>query len=283
MPNQVFEKLIQDLALSGKLVSRQLPFRSLPETSGLKTADYISVDAISNLKPELRESGFMVLRLGSPLGVKPRHTEFALVRAINGWKDFFFLDEEIFENVEPQSFWNERVGDALPMYRLLPKLTETSMVNLGLGTGLIQKAIGLDEAEASVIPATGSCTANFHFRPHRELPDILHHSSGQVEIDSLFLGKRGGVTCLFVLEAKNSHKLESLAKHKLFYPIMALASQAQYPIIPLYLRTIKKEDHIDFNVAECQPVTAPADSIIALSEIEVTSTSRLRLAIDTHQ
>ena len=52
---------------------------------------------------------------------------------------------------------------------------------------------------------------------------MYRHNRGQVEIDSLFIGRRRGEDVLFLLEAKQSDR--SLAKHKLVYPALAVADK----------------------------------------------------------
>lgn len=55
-------------------------------------------------------------------------------------------------------------------------------------------------------------------------PEGGQHYKGQVEIDALFVGRRNRQETLFVIEAKTSNNFQSLAKHKLVYPVLALSS-----------------------------------------------------------
>ena len=102
----------------------------------------------------------------------------------------------------------------------------------------------------------GSGAYTFQFRPHSEIDIIWTHYNGQVEIDGLLAGERKGKTHLFVIEAKASKKYDSLAKHKLFYPVLSVSRKVpeNIPIIPVYLRVIKRKDGIHFFIAECHEI-----------------------------
>ena len=92
----------------------------------------------------------------------------------------------------------------------------------------------------------------------------------------MFLGERDGEKCLFLMEAKNSKGLKSLAKHKLFYPLRSLEDLVAYRIIPIYLRTVRAENGIDFYIAECT-LGAGNQKNAALSELVAESVSRTRI------
>ena len=61
-----------------------------------RTATYISVDSVGDLRPELRteHAPTMVFRLGGG-----NLTKFALARCVNGWGDYFFVDADVFGEV----------------------------------------------------------------------------------------------------------------------------------------------------------------------------------------
>jgi len=83
---------------------------------------------------------------------------------------------------------------------------------------------------------------------------------------------------LVVLEAKTG-KERSLAKHKLFYPLMSLRSEASnedLEIIPVYLRAEETDGGIDYNIYECTPFD---DGESVLSNVRVDSHSRYRFWI----
>ena len=163
-------------------------------------------------------------------------------------------------------------------YQLLPTLTETSIVNLALASGLLPQALGLIGEGNQVIPATGQSVFTFGFQPNSTSEAALKHSNGQVEIDALFVGQRAGVECLFVLEAKSGKDFGSLAKHKLLYPILSIQDNIppHMDVVPVYLRTVRKEGYIEFNIAEC---SLPRENGVfgALDQLKATKVTRYSL------
>ena len=264
---------------TGSLISAPQSFQEYASEMNLgnnRTAQYISINSFSDLHNSLLGSGYMVLRLGSPQGSK--HTHFSLVKVENDWNDFFFVDKTIFNEVEPSVFTPIVSDKNLLSFKLFPKLTETSLVNLALATGLLAEALNIDKEKEQLIPATGQSTFTFDFQPLSQNKKKLTHNKGQVEIDSIFTGMRNGKECLFVMEAKTSNDLESLAKHKLFYPLLSIAPQLPegMEIVPVYLRAVRNKDSIEFNVAECiNPILN--GEFCALTELEVSKVSRYSL------
>jgi hypothetical protein len=217
---------------------------------GLKaqnTWQHISVDNQRRLAPELRETRTMVFRLGSPEGEKHTH-------------------QEVFADAKPELFIPPVPMRQLFAFTLLPKFTETSLVNLAIASGLLSHALGLDDAALPSVPATGQGTYSFTFSPHAELDLSWSHSKGQVEIDAAIIAKRRGEETLFVIEAKAGDDFDSLAKHKLVYPALALRSGVpQYvPLVPVYIRVLRRTDGLHFYLAECE-LPAPAGGVTSLS------------------
>ena len=216
------------------------------------TAPVISVDSFDKLPAELRAAGAMVFRLGAAEG--ERNTQFALARHVNGWEDYFLLDDRVFSSAKAEVFIPSVSMKELFAFQLLPALTEASYVNLALASGLLAHALRLDDERAAHVPATGQSTFSFQVRPLSAYPAIWNHRRGQVEIDALFVAQRDGKPHLFLVEAKASTGLESLAKHKLVYPFLALrASVPTYlPIVPVYVRAMAAKDGVHFCVCECK-------------------------------
>lgn len=241
---------------------------SLPQA---RTWQAISVDSLSRLAPALRTEGVMVFRLGC--STESRHTQFALMRRKSNWEDFFLLDEEVFGSVPPEVFLPTVQTRELFAFQLLPTLTETSFVNLALASGLLAHALGIDRERAALVPATGQSTFSFDVRPREDVSAVWRHQSGQVEIDALFVAERGGKPHLFVVEAKSSRNFDSLAKHKLVYPLMALATAVPtyLPLVPVYLRVMPSPEGLHFCVCECaQPAQpGPWPSVDSLRPLRV--------------
>lgn len=252
--NSVFGPALDQLAGSDQHVYGPTSFRDYVSTHNLsgspRTPRYISVDAVSDLELELRDADVMILRMGSaPNGTG---TAFLLVDGPNGVSDFFLHDDEIFANQNIERVPSLVEQDRLLSFTILPKLSETSLVNLGLASGVLSQALNLDTTGALAPPATGRSTFTFELRPHSAFETIVTHRSGQVEIDTLFAERRDGETVLFVIEAKTGPR-STLAKHKLVYPILAIAENipADITIIPVYLRCRENNDTITFEIAEC--------------------------------
>ena len=228
----------------------------------------------------------MVLRLGrAPDGTG---TQFVLVDA-EGRLDDFFIDEAAFDSnqyteldLRPESpddrLFDQQTQDMLRAYQLLPQFSESSLVNLALTSGLVSRTLDLDVETVGVAPATVASTFEFEFQPHPVTPTTLRHNNGQVEVDACFVSRQNGKRVLVVLEAKTG-KERSLAKHKLFYPLMSLRSEASnedFEIIPVYLRAQETDGGIDYNIYECASFdgTEPV-----LSSVQVDSHSQYRLRI----
>lgn len=266
----VFEPALTALAASDGTTYGPTSFRDYVERNDLeagpRTPRYISVDALADLTTELREAGVMVLRAGSaPDGTG---TAFVLVDGPGGLADFFLRDEAIFAD-RPVERFSSTDDDRLVSFRLLSTLSETSLVNLGLAAGVLAEALELDTSGALAPPATGRSTYTFPVRPHSSLRETIIHRNGQVEIDTLFAERRDGRRTLFVVEAKTGPRA-SLAKHKLVYPILALADEVppEIPLVPVYLRCRQAGGTITFDVAECR-LPDPRESLPGIDELAV--------------
>ena len=233
-----------------------------------KTCELISRDAIESLPVELRESQSMVLRLGS--AAQGRGTAFALVR-VPDLRDFFLMHESVFSQ-DDEAFLPTSSERNLRAFRLLPKLTETSLVNLALASGVLGSALQIDEGSQVLVPATGQSIYSFEFQPHRSVSAELSHNRGQVEIDALFLAPRNGKECLFLVEAKTGGGRRSLAKHKLAYPYLALRKEISpdIPIVPVYLHAERTSSGYRFRIAECE-IETDADKLPVLCDLKVVS------------
>jgi hypothetical protein len=228
-----------------------------------RTPAYISIDRPMALQPELRSARVMVFRLGQGT--------FALARFTTptGWGEYFLDDAALFGGLQPQAFIPSVSYRQLFAFTLLPNFTETSLVNLAVASGLLQVALELDEGTLlPFAPGTGQGTYSFDVRPNLVNGVTWPHEEGQVEIDGVFVGRRGREECVFVLESK-SGPLEFLAKHKLVYPVLALKRQipAYFRVIPVYVRGFVRGGEAHFYVAECR-FAGPPDTPVAVSNLE---------------
>ncbi len=251
----IFGPALRAMELGASSVFGPIPFQQYLQTNSLpqrNTWQHISIDAVHRLAGELRSANSMVFRLGSPAGEK--FTHFGIARCVGGWSDYFFLDEAIFADSPAELFIPPVPMRQLFPFTLLPKFTETSLVNLAIASGLLGHALRFDPDTPSSVPATGQGTYSFAFSPHRDFDVTWSHCRGQVEIDAVLVAKRDGKETLFVIEAKAGEEFESLAKHKLLYPVLALRGgvPGYVPIVPVYMRALKRSDGIHFHIAECE-------------------------------
>lgn len=83
-----------------------------------------------------------------------------------------------------------------------PNPTETTLVNLGLASGIIGEALGVNKKVYTLAPTTGKSNFPFKTPLHVNIDKTLYHKNGQVEIDCMLLVQRSGKDILFVFEAK---------------------------------------------------------------------------------
>ena len=273
----MFEPALQKMTEIGADTYGPEPFQDYLAENELpkkKTASAISVQTLAGLSPELRDAQTTVIRLGE--APDSQYTQFALARAINGWSDYFFIDDQVFADCAPEAFVPETPMVELFPFFLLPNFVEMSLVNLAVASGIFGHALNLDADDLASAPATGQSTYSFSFRPHRDIDKRFEHNNGQVEIDALIVGKRENHPVVFVVEAKSSKKFESLAKHKLLYAVLAIRSKLPpyMPVVPVYLRVLSTATDLHFYFAECGEVDT-RDPI--LNELQVVSQRQIVL------
>jgi hypothetical protein len=275
----LFQNIMLEMQENKHNVSSAQGFQKYVSANNLKanTAASISIDSIKKLPKILRDQNTMVLRLGSRAG--DNQTYFSLVKS-NDINDFFFDDQALFGKLQPELFLPNVSIRSLFAFQLLPKVTETSVVNLAIASGLMVEALNLEDDSAIVVPATGQSTFTFSFKPLASENTILEHINGQVEIDAVFVAKRDGKEHLFVIEAKHGDKFDSLAKHKLLYPSLSLLQKlpSSMPIVPVYLRSIKTEKGINFYIAECPCIVNQQDELYSLDTLSPCKVQALHLA-----
>ncbi|MFY8325233.1 DUF6997 domain-containing protein [Pseudoalteromonas sp. ZZD1] len=275
----IFQDIVLEMQTNGQSISTPQGFQQYVNAHNIKanTAASISIDSIKKLPKILKDQNTMVLRLGS----RPRdnQTYFSLVKA-NNVSAFFFDDLSLFGQLQPELFLPNVSIRSLFAFQLLPKVTETSVVNLAIASGLMAEALNLEDDKTIVVPATGQSTFTFNFKPLASESATLEHINGQVEIDAVFVAKRNGKEHLFVIEAKHGDKFDSLAKHKLLYPSLSLLEKlpSSMPIVPVYLRSIKTAKGIDFYIAECPCIVNQQDELYSLDTLSPCKVQALHLA-----
>jgi len=273
--SSIFDQAISELEKQGVSYSKPQSFQKYLDKYNIKsqnTAACISIQKLENLKPELRKNGCMVFRLGSRDNDLTTHFGLAKLRDINDWSEYFLIDKSLFERVEPEIFLPNVPIRQLFAFNLLANLTENSLINLAISSGLLAAALNIETSESLAAPASGQGTFTFEFKPSSYAPLVWKHINGQVEIDALFVGRKDGRETLFVIEAKTSDSFESLSKHKLVYPILALSSKVPgyIPIVPVYVRATKPKgkEEIHFYIAVCNSLDG-RNSMISVSDLNV--------------
>lgn len=267
--NDILSNALLEMERSGVPIFGPVSFQkylAAADVNNRDTAQYISVDSLRRLDPLLRRANTMVFRLGSPDG--ERNTHFALAKCVEAWTDYFLIDEQIFGSLATEAFIPPVSLRRLFAFTLLPAFTETSLVNLAMASGLLVHALKLEKDKSTLIPATGQGTYSFNVKPHAALKANWTHSRGQIQIDGVFIARRLGKETVFVVEAKAGSDLDSLAKHKVAYPLLVLALRPKVPeylqITGVYMRAICKSDGIHFYIAECRFEPENEEPAIAL-------------------
>lgn len=278
----IFEPAIKQMIESNCSYFEPKSFQDYIKENNLtksKTSECISVDSYEMLNKTLRDNRIMVLRAGEALN-NGTGTQFVLVK-VDELKDYFIVDNDVMNKESWETYLPTKSIRELFAYQVFPFLSETSYVNLGVASGLISHALGLDEYNVPLTPATGKSTFSFEFIPHSSMKNnIINHNNGQVEIDGVFVAKRDGRQVVFVLEAKSDLKHKSLSKHKLVYPILSISSKVpkDMTIIPVYMKVYKKDDGIHYHIIECE-YPDPRIRITAIDELKVKNYSHLVLPI----
>jgi hypothetical protein len=274
----IFAAAVEEMTVAGNDVFGPTCFQTYARAIGhqRKTASSISIDTLELLRRLGLDARTMVLRLGA--ADDGRGTQFALVRAPTSASDFFLTIEQLANDAALQTFLSPASVRDLACFRLLRSSSEAALVNLAMASGLFTHALGCDET-TSRPTATGQSTFTFPVLPHTAIDAAFVHRNGQVEIDGLFLARRYGIETLFVIEAK-AHRpnapIRSIAKHKLVYPVLALARDlpADIPIVPVFLRGEEvgpRETH--FLMVECS-LPDPRRERVCLDELEATRTTQ---------
>lgn len=281
MPLGIFDPALSDLAEKTDAFWGPQSFQDYLTRNKLpkaKTAQYISVNSLEELHPSLRDNDVMALRLGA--SKDGAGTQFGLVKVKGRLSDFFLIDSQVFEDTIGQTFLPPASYHKLYPFQLIPSASENSLVNYAFASGIISHALQLDKEQEISAPATGTSTYTFTVRPHSCLDSKVIHNNGQVQIDALFVGQKQKKQTLFVLEAKSNVQDRSLAKHKLIYPILAIANRVppDMTITPVYMKVTKSSDGLHFLVAECT-YPDPRATLGGIDELKAIRQSHLVLPL----
>lgn len=241
-------------------------------------AEFISINSYHNLDPVLRSEEVMVFRLGR--SSEGTSTQCALVHSPGHLNDFFLFDHEILACCNDRHFHAADDEFELYPFRLLSSLSETALVNYAFASGILKTALGIETRFVTAL-ATGALTATFPVRPYSRVDFEATHQSGQIQIDGLFVAEHAGRETMYVIEAKAGTGYNSLSKHKLVYPLNALALGVppSMELVPVYIRIVKELDFFHFLICECS-YPDPRKGIEGIDRLEIKKATRF--AIPTH-
>ncbi len=136
---EIFTPAILEMERQNICYSEPRSFQDYLKNHGIaaqKTASLISVQTLNGLNPELRRGGYMVFRLGSRPEAKNTYFALAKLSSSQNWSEYFLLDEQIFSDCQPQLFLPNVSIRQLFAFNLLSSLTENSLINLAIASGL---------------------------------------------------------------------------------------------------------------------------------------------------
>jgi len=274
----MFQKLIDKMNAEGLSVTAPCCFQDYLKEVGInkhRTAQYISIDTFTQLDKKLRDNEIMVFRLGQQQNNK---TYFALAKVINDWSDYFLTNDNISKSIIEGDYSIDLSKDfeyEIKAFKALPKWTESSCVNAIIRLGLLNDFLELDNLDFKPTPATAQSTATFDFRANKYVGKF-QHVKGQIEIDQLFFAERKGKPFYFLIEAKHGQNWnKELAKHKLFYPAIAISKETSgHPIVPIYLNTYIEDDIVHAQITECSPIIYDKELSPVLADLKPVKSTR---------
>jgi hypothetical protein len=218
-----------------------------------KAPEFLAADDFAKLHATLRQAQCMVFRLGTKGSGR---TNFSVVKC-GSLSEQFIDNALVTRDVVDEIFFPTVPARELFSFGLIPNATENGLVSLALGARVLDHALGI--SDRATMPARGNGLYSFDVRPTKSQPDLkLEHRDGQVEIDSVFLGKVHGVDTIFVVEAKQANGRKGIAKAKLAYSALAVRSvlKFQLKIQLVYLLFDRPSaDAIRFVVCPCSWTT----------------------------
>ena len=216
-----------------------------------KSPEFLAPDDLNKLNAQLREANCMIFRLGAAGGGSKTHFSIVSCKSL---EDQFISNQTVLAACTDQLFFPTVPARELFSFGLIPNATENGLVNLALCSGIMDDALGIEQR--ATLPAKGNSMYTFRVCPTSEQPNLaLEHVTGQVEIDSVFLGKKSGDDTIFVVEAKRLKGRRGISKAKLVYSTLAVQSLLKFPlkVQTVYLLFDRPApDTIRFVVAPCQ-------------------------------
>ena len=215
--------------------------------------------------PSLVENDSYLILLGTG--------NFSLVRCENILDEYFFTDEQLFQGIKPSRHYSSSSQKVLFPFSIMADLKEQGLLHLGVATGVLQTALGLDDS--SPIPTPPTLKSTFQFQISNPHDSKSFDFNGQVEVDQLIFGEVEGVATLFVIEGKLNSVPNTIAKTKLAYASMAIMSSERVPhnvkIVPVYVKVEYRQNDNSFHyfVAQFEMSDKCREGVLELSEFRM--------------
>jgi hypothetical protein len=232
------------------------------------TPFFCSIHHFSDFKsrhPSLVENDSYLILLGTG--------NFSLVKCENILDEYFFTDEQLFAGKKPSRHFSSSSQKVLFPFSIMADLKEQGLLHLGVATGVLQTALGLDDS--SPIPTPPTLQSTFQFQISNPHDSELFDFNGQVEVDQLIFGEVNGEATLFVIEGKLNSTPSTIAKTKLAYASMAIMSSGNVPknikVVPVYVKTEYRENDNSFHyyVAQFEMSEKSREGVLELSEFRM--------------
>jgi len=232
------------------------------------TPFFCSIHHYSDFKsrhPSLVENDSYLILLGTG--------NFSLVKSENILNEYFFTDEQLFAGISPSRHYSSSSQKVLFPFSIMADLKEQGLLHLGVATGVLQTALGLDDS--SPIPTPPTLKSTFQFKVANPYNKESFQFNGQIEVDQLIFGEVDGQATLFVIEGKLNSVPNTIAKTKLAYASMAIISSGKVPnnvnVVPVYVKTEYRRDDNSFHyfVSQFEMSDKSREGVLELSEFKV--------------
>ena len=257
--------LVSNMADSNRKWNERTRFQDIANGN---TPFYCSIHHYSDFKsrhPSLVDNETYLILLGTG--------NFSLVKSENILSEYFFTDEQLFGDTSPSRHYSSSSQKILFPFSIMADLKEQGLLHLGVATGVLQAALGLDDS--SPIPTPPTLKSTFQFQVSNPHNNENFEFDGQVEIDQLIFGEVNGRATLFVIEGKLNSVPSTIAKTKLAYSTMAIISSGKLPnnveIIPVYVKTEyqKADNSFHYFVSQLEMSSKCREGTLELSEFKV--------------
>ena len=257
--------LVSNMADSNRKWNERTRFQDIANGN---TPFYCSIHHYSDFKsrhPSLVDNDAYLILLGTG--------NFSLVKSENILNEYFFTDEQLYGGTSPSRHYSSSSQKVLFPFSIMADLREQGLLHLGVATGVLQAALGLDDS--SPIPTPPTLKSTFQFRVANPHNHEWFEFDGQVEVDQLIFGEVDGKAKLFVIEGKLNSVPSTIAKTKLAYATMAIISSGKVPnnveIIPVYVKAEYKKADNSFHYFVSQFELSPnsREGLLELSEFKL--------------